>query len=175
MLALKESILKSNNSGIEEVIKKDPEKFAKYYLKAEHYFVSQGTLYVTFLPDNTKIITIDDNFPRIEFKIGSFGASDYRKIQIIIKDYKFLLEHFRAYGTCELGGSRTDIIIDDSSSDIYYDELNRYGITGRLIIKNARSISFSHLPNIPSIILYRKNIGQINMPIGEKTKLVEIR
>ena len=179
MLTLQESIIKSNSASVDSVITKDPRKFAELYLKLtdEHgYYISNDGKYLSAYPSPGTYM-IDDKFPKIEFYISGFGWDDWNKMQIIIKDLSIFEEHFRSdWGKCKLGGKRTDIIIDDPNAVIFYESLSKYEIKGRLIIKRAKLVDFSNsFPEVPSIILYRKNIARFESRIKDTTKLIEIR
>ena len=176
MKTLKESILSSTKTGKANIYKNNPLEFAKDFFKSDYAFTSKSDdrdLHITSL--SAKVITIDSNFPELDYTIGALETS-FDKVKIVIKDYEMFKKYFKySYGKVKIGGSRTDIVFDDPNAELHIYDLDKYDFLGRLIIKSAKKVSFIEFPNVESIVVYKKNIQYCILPIKNKIKLIELK
>lgn len=142
MIALYESILGSTKTGKAGIYKNNPLEFAKGFFKSDYAFTNDEELHISSF--SAKIITIDSNFPELDYTIGSLHTSIDR-VKIVIKDYEMFRKYFKySYGKTEIGGPRADIVFDDPNAELYAYDLDKYDFSGRLIIKTAKKY---HLMN----------------------------
>lgn len=173
MIALYESILGSTKTGKAGIYKNNPLEFAKGFFKSDYAFTNNAELHISSL--SAKIITIDSNFPELDYTIGSLHTS-LDRVKIVIKDYEMFRKYFKySYGKTEIGGPRADIVFDDPNAELYAYDLNNYNFSGRLIIKTAKKVSFNEFPNVESIVIYKKKIQNCFLPTRDKIKLIEIK
>lgn len=176
MKILYESILSSTKTGKASIYKNNPLEFAKGFFKSDYAFTSKSNdreLHISSL--SAKIITIDSNFPELDYTIGSLHTS-LDRVKIVIKDYEIFKKYFKySYGKTEIGGPRADIVFDDPNAELYAYDLDKYDFSGRLIIKSAKKVSFNEFPNVESIVIYKKKILNCFLPTKNKIKLIEIK
>lgn len=174
MKSLYESILSSTKSGKDSIYKNNPLEFAKGFFKSDYAFISKSNeLHITSL--SAKVITIDSNFPELDYTIGALETSSY-KVKIVIKDYEMLKKYFKcSYEKVKIGGSSTDIVFDDPNAELNTHDLDKYEFLGRLVIKTAKSVSFNEFPDVETIVVYKKNIQRCFLPTKNKIKLIEIK
>lgn len=176
MKRLYESILSSTNTGKASIYKNNPLEFAKGFFKSDYAFTSKSNdrdLHITSL--SAKLITIDSNFPELDFTIGALETS-FDKVKIVIKDYEMFKKYFKySYGKVKIGGKRADIVFDDPNAELHVIDLDKYDFLGRLIIKTAKKVSFTEFPDVESIVVYKKNIQYCGLPLKNKIKLIEIK
>lgn len=176
MITLYESILSSTKTGKSTIYKNNPLEFAKDFFKSNYAFTTKSDnsdLHITSL--NAKTVTIDSNFPELDYTIGSLESS-IERVKIVIKDYAMFRKYFKySYGKVKIGGKRADIVFDDPNADLYTFDLDKYEFLGRLIIKTAKLVSFEEFPNVESIVIYKKNIQHCLLPIKKEIKLIEIK
>lgn len=176
MISLYESILGSTKTGKAGIYKNNPLEFAKGFFKSDYAFTSKSNeheLHISSL--SAKIITIDSNFPELDYTIGSLHTS-LDRVKIVIKDYEMFRKYFKySYGKAEIGGTRADIVFDDPSAELYAYDLDKYDFSGRLIIKTAKKVSFNEFPNVESIVIYKNKILNCFLPTKNKIKLIEIK
>jgi hypothetical protein len=173
MIALYESILGSTKSGKASIYKNNPLEFAKGFFKSDYSFTDNDELHISSL--SAKIITIDSNFPELDYTIGTLHTS-LDRVKIVIKDYEMFRKYFKcSYGKVEIGGLRADIVFDDPNAELYAYDLDNYIFSGRLIIKTAKKVSFNEFPNVESIVIYKKKILNCFLPTKNKIKLIEIK
>lgn len=173
MIALYESILGSTKAGKDSIYKNNPLEFAKGFFKSDYAFTTGDELHISSL--SAKIITIDSNFPELDYTIGSLHSS-WNRIKIVIKDYEMFRKYFKySCGKVKIGGPKADIVFDDSNAELYAYDLDKYDFSGRLIIKTAKKVSFNEFPNVDSIVVYKKNIQNCFLPTKNKIKLIEIK
>lgn len=176
MKRLYESILSSTNTGKAGIYKNNPLEFAKGFFKSDYAFTSKSNdrdLHITSL--SAKLITIDSNFPELDFTIGALETS-FDKVKIVIKDYEMFKKYFKySYGKVKIGGKRADIVFDDPNAELHVIDLDKYDFLGRLIIKTAKKVSFTEFPDVESIVVYKKNIQYCGLPLKNKIKLIEIK
>lgn len=174
MITLYEGILSSTKTGKANIYKNNQLEFAKGFFKSDYAFISKSNeLHITSL--SAKVITIDSNFPELDYTIGALETS-FDKVKIVIKDYEMFKKYFKySYGKVKIGGSRADIVFDDPNAELHVNDLDRYDFLGRLIIKTAKKVSFTEFPNVESIVVYKKNIQNCILPVKNKIKLIEIK
>lgn len=179
MITLYESILSSTNTGKANIYKNNPIEFAKGFFKSDYAFISKSNeLHITSL--SAKVITIDSNFPELDYTIAALETG-YDRVKIVIKDYGIFKKYFKySYGKVKIGGARADIVFDDPNaelhiSDLHISNLDKYDFLGRLIIKTAKTVSFTEFPDVESIVIYKKNIQHCILPTKNKIKLIEIK
>ena len=173
MIALYESILGSTKTGKAGIYKNNPLEFAKGFFKSDYAFINDDELHISSL--SAKIITIDSNFPELDYTIGTLHTS-LDRVKIVIKDYEMFRKYFKySYGKVEIGGPRADIVFDDPNAELYAYDLDNYIFSGRLIIKTAKKVSFNEFPNVESIVIYKKKILNCFLPTKNKIKLIEIK
>jgi hypothetical protein len=174
MITLYESILSSTKTGKANIYKNNPLEFAKGFFKSDYAFISKSNdLHITSL--SAKLITIDSNFPELDYTIGALETS-FDKVKIVIKDYEMFKKYFKySYGKVKIGGARADIVFDDPNAELHIYDLDKYDFLGRLIIKTAKKVSFTDFPNVESIVVYKKNIQYCILPVKNKIKLIEIK
>jgi hypothetical protein len=174
MITLYESILSSTKTGKANIYKNNPLEFAKGFFKSDYAFISKSNdLHITSL--SAKVITIDSNFPELDYTIGALETS-IDKVKIVIKDYEMFKKYFKySYGKVKIGGARADIVFDDPNAELHIYDLDKYDFLGRLIIKTAKKVSFTDFPNVESIVVYKKNIQYCILPVKNKIKLIEIK
>ena len=173
MISLYESILSSTKTGKAGIYKNNPLEFAKGFFKSDYAFTNDDELHISSL--SAKIITIDSNFPELDYTIGTLHTS-LDRVKIVIKDYEMFRKYFKySYGKVEIGGTRADIVFDDPNAELYAYDLDNYDFSGRLIIKTAKKVSFNEFPNVESIVIYKKKILNCFLPTKNKIKLIEIK
>jgi hypothetical protein len=174
MITLYESILSSTKTGKANIYKNNPLEFAKGFFKSDYAFISKSNdLHITSL--SAKLITIDSNFPELDYTIGALETK-FDKVKIVIKDYEMFKKYFKySYGKVKIGGARADIVFDDPNAELHIYDLDKYDFLGRLIIKTAKKVSFTDFPNVESIVVYKKNIQYCILPVKNKIKLIEIK
>jgi hypothetical protein len=176
MKTIYESILSSTKTGKSTIYKNNPLEFAKDFFKSNYAFTPKSNgndLHITSF--SAKTVTIDSNFPELDYTIGSLESSIDR-VKIVIKDYEIFRKYFKySYGKVKIGGKRADIVFDDPNAELHTYDLYKYDFSGRLIIKSAKLVSFEEFPNVESIVVYKKNIQHCLLPIKNEIKLIEIK